>query len=466
MVDVEVGIAPIRAIRSSVPAIVGIAPHKAKDTLFLVSNPTQAAEFGLQVPGFTIPQALAAIFANQPTPCLVVNVFDPVAHTVAVLTEDVTIVNGKARLAFPNIGAFTAFLEDDGITATGAVLNTDYTVNDFGDIEVLDAVTLPDGDYVISYKKLDITAVTNANIVGSVIANVRTGLKVFQLAYNKYRIKPKQIIAPGFTDEVAVCNALKAESDYYNAITWIDAEEGTAPDEAIENKNDGTLSSNFFVAHRRVNLLYNRVKAFDDYSQADRLDPAAAYAVGLTAAVDYAEGYHVSPSNHEVKGITGVERDITWDINDPDGLTEANMLNEQGIITIIQSSVNKLWGNRSSLFPSSTSPYGFIPVLRTRDVVADSVAYYMEPFLDKPIGLPQIDSITESVNAFIRELQGRGALLEGSECIFDPTLNSVAQLALGHIVFTITFMVPTPMERITFNLALDVNLLKKLLQAA
>ena len=72
-----------------------------------------------------------------------------------------------------------------------------------------------------------------------------------------------------------------------------------------------------------------------------------------------------------------------------------------------------------------------------------------------------IDAITESVNAFIRTLIGRGALTDG-KCKFNPDKNSNSEIANGHLTFDIEFMPPTPAERITFESFIDINLLRSL----
>ena len=60
-IEVEQGARKINVVKSAVIGLIGIAPTGAKNELVLVNSDTQAAAFGKQVPGFTIPQALDAI---------------------------------------------------------------------------------------------------------------------------------------------------------------------------------------------------------------------------------------------------------------------------------------------------------------------------------------------------------------------------------------------------------------------
>jgi phage tail sheath protein FI len=462
-----VGNAPIKVIRTSVIGLVGISPKGPTNVLTLVSSPADVASWGSEVPGFTIPQALDSIFANQPTNVLVVNVFNPATHTSAVTLESVAVSGGVGKLAFCPIGALVTFDRADGVTTTGAILGTDYTISDFGSIVVLNNTTLPDATYKISYVKLNASAVTSADIIGAVTAGVRTGMKCWQTAYNTYGFKPKQLIAPGFSYAPAICTALQAEAAYYKAMTWFDAPIGTTVADAITGRGpSGGINFNF--SDKRCGLLYNMPQVFDAYTNANQTRPFSSFYAGIVAATDNNLGYWFSPSNQPILGITGTERILTWDISDTTGTTEANQLNAAGIITIVNGFGTGFlsWGNSSSYYPGNTTPDQFICVQRTRDVVEESIAYAMLPFLDKPILLPQIDSVVETVNTFIRAGIGRGALIDGSSCSFDPTQNSDAELAAGHIVFTLDFMAPTPAQRITFNSALDISLLKSLLHAA
>jgi uncharacterized protein len=121
----------------------------------------------------------------------------------------------------------------------------------------------------------------------------------------------------------------------------------------------------------------------------------------------------------------------------------------------------RLWGNRSAAWPSDTSPENFICVQRVADVLHESVALAMLPFVDQPITDALVDAIRASVNRFIRTLIGRGAIVDGA-CTYDPADNPPDELALGHVTFGLEFMPPTPAERITFKSFLNPDLLRSI----
>ena len=148
-------------------------------------------------------------------------------------------------------------------------------------------------------------------------------------------------------------------------------------------------------------------------------------------------------------------------INDP--TSEVNTLNEAGIVTVFNSYGTgfKTWGNRSAAYPTSTNVINFINIRRTADILHESVEYSMLQFIDYPIDNGLIESITETVNSFIRTLIGRGALIDG-KCSYNADKNPVTEIANGHILFDVEFMPPVPAERITFESFIDIELLKSL----
>lgn len=311
-------------------------------------------------------------------------------------------------------------------------------------------------------KHQSVSDVTIGDINGGVdaLTGKRTGMKAFENCYSLFGYFPKTIIAPVFCEETAVVSQMKAICDKIRAIGLVDAPIGTTVQEAITGRGpEGTI--NFNTSSDRVILCYPHLKVYDSELDTNVLQPYSQRLAGVIAAKDVNKGYHWSPSNTEINGIVGVEKQLTSMINDP--TSEVNTLNEAGIVTVFNSygSGFRTWGNRSAAFPASTHPTNFINVRRTADILHESVEYSMLQFIDFPIDNGLIDSITESVNAFIRTLIGRGALIDG-KCYYNPDKNPVTEIANGHLLFDVEFMPPTPAERITFESFIDIELLKSL----
>ena len=292
------------------------------------------------------------------------------------------------------------------------------------------------------------------------ITGKRTGMKAFEDCYSLFGYYPKTIIAPVFCEDAAVVTEINTICNKIRAMGIVDAPVGATVQDVITGRGpQGTI--NFNTSSERIILCYPHLKVYDSTTDSIKLQPYSQRLAGVIAAKDVEKGYHWSPSNTEIQGIGGVERQLTSMINDP--TSEVNTLNEAGVVTVFNSygSGLRTWGNRSAAYPSSTHPTNFINVRRTADILHESVEYAMLQFMDFPIDNGLIDSICETVNQFIRTLIGRGALIDG-KCTFNADKNPTTELANGHLTFDIEFMPPTPAERITFESFINIELLKSL----
>jgi len=459
-IEVDQGARPVLVVKSSVIALVGLAPIGTKNEPILVLSPNDAAQFGQQLPGFTIPQALDAIFKQGPATVIVVNTFDSITNTEQITLESKTITGGKLKLSSAPIGAVTVFLTD-GTTAFTGVEGVDYSIDAFGNFTALSAVAAEDLVLKFSFKTFDSGTVTSAQIIGTNVSGVRTGSKCLELVFNTFGFTPKILIAPVYIELLAVATEFLALAEKYRAIALIDAPVGTSVSAAIVGRGPAS-TMNFKTSSYRAYLLCPHLKVYDADSDSNINAPYSQFMAGVIANVDLNEGYWVSPSNHTIAGIVGTEFIVTSAVNDAS--TEANLLNEKGITTTFTGygTGTRTWGNRSAAFPTNTDPKNFIPIRRIADIVHESLEQAMLPFIDKPINQATIDAIRDTGNGFFRALIGRGACLSGSKCVYSAD-NTAEELALGHVTFDLVFMGPTPAERITFKSFLDINLLTNII---
>lgn len=311
-------------------------------------------------------------------------------------------------------------------------------------------------------KHENVEAVKIGDINGGIDAATgkRTGLKAFEDCYSLFGYYPKTIIAPVFCEDTAVVTEINTICNKIRAMGIVDAPVGATVQDVIKGRGpQGTI--NFNTSSERIILCYPHLKVYDSTTDSIKLQPYSQRLAGVIAAKDVEKGYHWSPSNTEIQGIVGVERQLTSMINAP--TSEVNTLNEAGVVTVFNSygSGLRTWGNRTAAYPSSTHPTNFINVRRTADILHESVEYAMLQFIDFPIDNGLIDSICETVNQFIRTLIGRGALIDG-KCSFNSEKNPTTEIANGHLTFDIEFMPPTPAERITFESFINIELLKSL----
>jgi len=457
--ELKKGPVPVTVVKSAVIGLVGIAPIGTANTPIVVQSERDAAQFGSPLTGFNIPKALADIFKQGAGTVIVVNTFTN--SNLSTVTDEAlpTTAGGKTKTAFNPVSNLVV---KKGVTTL--TLDTHYSVDEYGNIEVINFVTVPDGTTTLtaSYKKLNAASVNADQIIGEYDSetDARTGMKCFDLCFNMFGFTPRILIAPGYSVLSAVSTNMISVANKFRAHALIDAPEGTAVSDAITGR--GPLGEiNFNTSSKRAVLCYPMLKAYDIATDSNEDRPYSQFLAGVIAATDNSRGYWVSPSNKEILGIVGVERNISAAVNDAS--TDANLLNEKGIVTLFNSFGTgiRTWGNRSAAFPTKTDPSNFIAVQRTADILHESLELAMLQFIDEPINQALIDSITETVNGFMRVLVQRGAIVDG-KCTYDVAKNPDVEVAAGHLTFDINFMPPTPAERITFESFIDISLLRSL----
>lgn len=172
---------------------------------------------------------------------------------------------------------------------------------------------------------------------------------------------------------------------------------------------------------------------------------SSAVVAGLIVKSDNERGWWWSPSNQEVNGIIGTERAIDFAMGDYN--SRANLLNGKNVSTIIRFNGFRLWGNRTL---SSDPKWAFLCVVRTADIIADTLQQAHLWAVDRGITKNYVEDVREGVNAKLRQLKASGAIL-GGECWFDPELNTPESIANGQAFWDFDFTPVYPAEHITFR---------------
>jgi uncharacterized protein len=471
--EIDDGAVSISLVKTAIIGLVGTAPifecgaeYQTVNEPVLILNDTSGAKyFGTVRDGYSIPQALDAIRDQQANSSgygavVVINVFDPTVHKTAVPEAAATFdSDGVITLGQYGLSGVTV-KSSDGVTTYAS--GVDYTLDAVkGTITRIATGAIVGNTVKVAYTHADPSKVTAADIIGAVnAAGNRTGMQAWKNCFSLFGYWPKILIAPGFSPLAAVTAELIVLAESMRAITMVDAPVGTTFQHVLAGRGpSGAIAFN--TSSPRCVLCYPHCKVYDTDTDTTELQPYSPRLAGVLAAKDMDKGYWWSPSNTEIQGITGMEILLTAGINDPN--SECNQLNEVGITTIFNAYASGLrsWGNRSAAWPTVTGPKQFVNIRRVADVIAESIEYSMLQFLDRPINNAFIDAITESVNAFMRTLIARGAIIDG-RCWYDKSLNEATELAAGHIVFSYDFMPPPPAERITFESRVNINYLSEL----
>ncbi|WP_375616735.1 phage tail sheath subtilisin-like domain-containing protein [Bartonella sp. AP58NXGY] len=304
---------------------------------------------------------------------------------------------------------------------------------------------------VVRVQEGDNENATLTNILGGVNANgAYEGVHAFIGAQSIVGQTPRILIAPGFTHQRpssvgieengtgATANPVAAEligiAERLRAIVVLDAPNTT---------DEAALSTAKDFDSKRAILIDPFVKINRDGKIIEQ--PASAAVAGVIAKTDFTHGFWHSPSNKVINGIVGTARPIDFFIGDRS--SRANLLNEQNITTIIRENGYRLWGNRTL---SSDTKFAFLSVVRTADMINDAILRGHLWAVDRNIKKTYMHDVSESVNAYLRDLKAQGAIL-GGRCTPDLELNTASAIESGRVYFNVEFTPTTPAEHITFR---------------
>ncbi|SHL20263.1 phage tail sheath subtilisin-like domain-containing protein [Paraburkholderia terricola] len=279
-------------------------------------------------------------------------------------------------------------------------------------------------------------ALTSAIIGGVSAGGARTGLQSLLDAKSKYNVQPRLLLAPGFSSTQAVATAMDSLAGKLRAIGIIDGPN-------IDDEAAIAYAQNF--GSKRLYMVDPGATMWDTTANADVDAPASSYAAGLFCQTDANIGFWASPSNREITDITGTKRPIEF--LDGDETCRANLLNNANIATIIRDGGYRLWGNRTL---SADAKWKFVTRVRTLDIVMDAVLAGHKWAVDRGITATYVKDVTEGLQAFMRDLKNRGALIN-FEVYADPELNTATQLEDGKVYWNIRFTDVPPAENPNFR---------------
>ncbi|HCO9791873.1 TPA: phage tail sheath protein [Escherichia coli] len=250
-------------------------------------------------------------------------------------------------------------------------------------------------------------AQTVSNIIGTTDENGQyTGLKALMGAESVTGVKPRILGVPGLdTKEVAV--ALASVCQELNAFGYISAWD--------------TVTSTTATAY------------------------ATARALGLRAKIDQEQGWHKTLSNVGVNGVTGISASVFWDLQKSG--TDADLLNEAGVTTLVRRDGFRFWGNRTC---SDDPLFLFESYTRTAQVLADTMVEAHMWAIDKPITATLIRDIIDGINAKFRELKNNGYIVDGT-CWFSEESNDAETLKAGKLYIDYDYTPVPPLENLTLR---------------
>ncbi|MFW4394969.1 phage tail sheath C-terminal domain-containing protein, partial [Klebsiella pneumoniae] len=198
-------------------------------------------------------------------------------------------------------------------------------------------------------------------------------------------------------------------------------------------------------SQRELMVIWPDFLAWDTSANATETAWATARALGLRARIDQETGWHKTLSNVGVNGVTGISASVFWDLQESG--TDADLLNEAGVTTLIRKDGFRFWGNRCC---SDDPLFLFENYTRTAQVIADTMAAGHMWAVDKPITATLIRDIVAGINAKFREMKTAGYIVDAT-CWFDEAANDAATLKAGKLYIDYDYTPVPPLENLTLR---------------
>ncbi len=278
---------------------------------------------------------------------------------------------------------------------------------------------------------------TVSNIIGGTDENGQlTGMKALLTAEAVTGVKPRILGVPGF-DTLEVAVALASICQKLRAFGYVSAWGcKTVSDVIAYRKNFG---------QRELMLIWPDFIAWNTTTSASDTAFATARALGLRARIDQETGWHKTLSNVAVNGVTGISASVFWDLQEPG--TDADLLNQAGVTTLIRKDGFRFWGNRCC---SDDPLFLFENYTRTAQVLADTIAEAHMWAMDKPVTPTLIRDIVDGINAKFRELKTAGYIVD-AQCWVDESANDKETLKSGKLLLDYDYTPVPPLENLTLR---------------
>ena len=473
--EVATSLVPMTEVNAGLPVVFGTAP------LHLASEPAKAntpvlcykyAEAVNQLgyssnwKDFTLCEFMNSQFSLYGmAPVVFVNVLDPNKHVDTVSKEAHTPVSSVVTLESSEMVMLDTLVVSD--TADGSKTlrkDIDYTAayndNEQLVITVLAAASLDEGASIyLSYTKLKPSMITKDDIIGGVdtVTGAYTGLETISLVYPKFGLIPGLILAPGWSHNSDVAAVMVAKSTGINArfeavaIADIDTATVTKYSDVKAWKNSNNYNDPQLVAcWPKVSL------SGTQYHFSTQLA-----GVICSTDADNNDIPYKSPSNETIKGDSTVVDDGTEVLLD---VETGGYLNSQGIVTAINESGWKAWGNRTTCYPDNTDVKdAFIPIRRMFCYINNTLITTFWNKIDDPMNKRLISSIVDSANIWLNGLTAKQYIL-GGRVEFRDDENTTTDLMDGIVNFHVYFTPPSPARDIEFVQEYDTDYVKTLFE--
>jgi phage tail sheath protein FI len=447
-------------------APVNMAPEQTEVNKLTViqslSDAIQAFGTGNHIPGYTLTEAIfigLQTFGVKPIVC--VNVLDPQEHTANATEQALPVVNKKVAIAQTGILLATLIVKKgtDSTPIDASEYTASFEADGSVEVKMIGATALAQTTVDVEYDFLDPSLVMEADIIGTVdvLTGAKTGLQLIDNLFDQWSMIPSYVITPGYySDSLRAILDTKASlinNKWQSYNSFYDLPPATKYGEAISYKKD----HNWIDPDQYI--LFGCAKYADKYWN------SSVFAAFLAASVNAGnEGFPFeSPSNKNIKAVgiayklpNGSYKDIALSEE------EANLLNQNGIATIIKrSNGTVLWGNRTSVYQPGGNMDPKDTLLCYKSVMkrcANDWILQTANDVDKPMTPSKVKMIQTNYQNYLDDHSAQGHLL-GGRIEFILTENSETRLVDGKFRWHSFLGLVPPGESLENGLELDAGYL-------
>ncbi|SQJ28749.1 Phage tail sheath protein [Serratia rubidaea] len=280
-------------------------------------------------------------------------------------------------------------------------------------------------------------AETTTNIIGGADESGKyTGMKALLAAQAELGVKPRILGVPGL-DNLQVATALATICQQLRAFGYISAYGCKTVTEAIAYRKN--------FSQRELMLIWPDFVSWNTDTNSSDIAYATARALGLRAKIDQETGWHKSLSNVGVNGVSGISASVFWDLQTAG--TDADLLNEACVTTLIRKDGFKFWGSRTC---ADDPLFQFENYTRTAQVLADTMAEAHLWAVDRPLTPTLIRDMIDGIKAKFRELKSAGLIIDG-DCWYDESANDQETLKAGKLFIDYDYTPVPPLEDLTLR---------------
>ena len=365
-------------------------------------------------------------------PLVFINILDKTKHKSDVMgivldVEDKAVISNvtgilKESVAVKNEAGDTTYTKD-----------TDYSLSFTEEgklkVSILDSgAASSEVKLTLDYSVLDTSKITDDDVIGGYDAttNKYTGAHVIRQVYPKLALVPGIIIAPGYTQKSAVARKLEELSrnihDCFNGLLLCDVDPSIKDHTKVADwKNDNGYNQQSI-------LLWPKKKISGIIYWFSQVAAAAIQHLDFGSEnVPYK-----SPSNKKIPIEAAVLNDGTELFLEKE---QANILNAAGVVTSINMSGWRMWGNETCVYPEKDDPKDrYIMTRRMFDFINNQFILRFLDKVDDPTDKRLIEAIVDGFNMYLNSLQSQGMIMSG-KIEFDYSTATPENLASGKLQF-------------------------------